>query len=84
MKIKQLMNLNKEILQDPEINNLNQLKQKILETHTTKYLVNPETNTATEIINDDVESKLSKIDLAIKERIEIIQIQHNKNPPIII
>ena len=70
---KRLMELNKAILQDPEINSLNELKRKILEAHTPKYLVNSETNTATAVVDADVESRLSKIDLWVKERIETIK-----------
>lgn len=74
---KRLMGLNKAILQDPEINSLNELKKNILEAHTPKYLVNSETNTVTTVIDADTESRLSKIDLYIKERIETINGEHN-------
>lgn len=70
---KRLMELNKAILQDHEINSLNELKRKILEMHTPKYLVNLEMNTAAAIRDDDLEDRLSKIDLWIKERIETIK-----------
>jgi len=67
------MELNKAIIQDHEINSLNELKRKILEAHTPKYLVNCETNTAAAIKDDDLEDRLSKIDLWIKERTEMIK-----------
>jgi len=70
---KRLMELNKAILQDHEINSLNELKRKILESDTPKYLVNFETNTAAAIKDDDLEDRLSKIDLWIKERTETIK-----------
>lgn len=70
---KRLMELNKAILQDPEINSLNELKRKILEAHTPKYLVNLETKTASAIVDEDLEHRLSKIDLWIKERTETIK-----------
>jgi uncharacterized protein YPO0396 len=68
-----LIELHKAILQDPEINSLNELKRKILEVHTPKYLANLETNTASAITDEDLEHRLSKVDLWIKERIETIK-----------
>lgn len=71
MKNKEL-ELHKAILQDLEINNLNELKRKILETHIPKYLLNLENDTVTTIVDEDLQYKLNRIDLGIKERISLI------------
>ena len=69
-----IMELNKAILLDKEISSLYELKRKILESHTPKFLVNLETNTASAIKDEDLEHKLDKIDSWIEERIATIKL----------
>ena len=71
-----MQQVKKSILEDEEIKQLLEMKTKMLNNMTPKYLINKETNTVTALITDIEKAIIDKIDFLVSQRAEKIKKQY--------